>query len=335
MRLDERAARVELLRALAVLCEPPTPEHAAVAEALGLGPAPDGAAYARIFTFQLYPYASVHLGPEGMMGGVARDRIAGFWTAVGVTPPPAEPDHLSALLGLYAGLLEEEGAATGSAGAGNAAGSSFASPGTGAGPTPDHPARAALMAHARAALFHEHLAPWVFEFLDRVSDTDEGFYAAWAGTLRTFLRDEAANLPRPEGLPSHLREAPALADPREEGAAAFLEGVTAPVRTGMILTRSDLVRMARGLDLGVRLGERRYILEHLLGQDAAGTLAALAAEAGRAAERHEERLDLLGKTGSFWVERARRTEGLLGELAEEAAGAASAVQWKEVTESPA
>ena len=39
------------------------------------------------------------------MGGLARERIAGFWNAVGLTPPP-EPDHLAALLGLYASLTE-------------------------------------------------------------------------------------------------------------------------------------------------------------------------------------------------------------------------------------
>ena len=37
-----------------------------------------------------------------MLGGEARDRIAGFWRALGLVPPP-EPDHLAVMLGLYAG----------------------------------------------------------------------------------------------------------------------------------------------------------------------------------------------------------------------------------------
>ena len=73
---------VELLRVLAVLAEPPSPEYARVAEAAGLGPAPTASEHGDVFLFQLYPYASVHVGAEGMMGGEARDRLAGFWRAL-------------------------------------------------------------------------------------------------------------------------------------------------------------------------------------------------------------------------------------------------------------
>lgn len=43
-----------------------------------------------VLVFQAYPYASIYLGAEGMLGGKARDRIAGFWRALG-GEPPAEP----------------------------------------------------------------------------------------------------------------------------------------------------------------------------------------------------------------------------------------------------
>ena len=83
---------VELLRALTVLAEPPGPAHARVADALGFSEAPAASDFGDVFLFQLYPYASVHVGAEGMMGGDARQRVAGFWRALGRTPP-AEPDH--------------------------------------------------------------------------------------------------------------------------------------------------------------------------------------------------------------------------------------------------
>ena len=80
-----------------------------------------------------YPYASVYLGAEGMLGGEARDRVAGFWRALGLVPP-AEPDHLAALLGLYAALADAE--------------------------EPRRTSRpAAAPAQARRALLHEHLLP--------------------------------------------------------------------------------------------------------------------------------------------------------------------------------
>jgi hypothetical protein len=77
---------LELLRALAALAEPPSEAQERVAPALGLA-APDAAAPTEVFTLQLPPYASVYLGGEGMLGGEARDRVAGFLRALGVTPP--------------------------------------------------------------------------------------------------------------------------------------------------------------------------------------------------------------------------------------------------------
>src|SRR3979409_705302 len=97
---------MELFRALAVLAEPPTKEVARVAEALGLGVLPEQSEYTDLFVFQAYPYASVYLGAEGMLGGEARDRIAGFWRALG-SEPPSEPDHLSVLLAALATLPGE------------------------------------------------------------------------------------------------------------------------------------------------------------------------------------------------------------------------------------
>ncbi len=284
---DESPA--ELIRALAIFAEPPSAEHDAVAQALDFGDAPGGDEYAQLFSFQLYPYAAVHLGPEGMMGGDAADRVAGFWRAVGHVPP-SEPDHLSALLGLYASLLEAEGQTDG--------------------------AERKLVAQSRAALLHEHLAPWVFAFLARVEALGGAFHRNWAAVLSAVLAQELRRDPVVAALPLHLREAPGLPDPREEGGGAFLDGLLAPVRTGMILARADLVRMARSLELGVRIGERRYILEHLLGQDPARTLKALAGEAEAWGEHHARWAPQLGSAGSFWVGRAASTAALLSDLAD-------------------
>ena len=98
---------MELLRSLAALVETPSPESAGLARLLDLGDPPTRADHAELFDFQLYPYASVYLGGEGMMGGEARDRIAGFWRALGESPPP-EPDHLAVMLALWARLEELE-----------------------------------------------------------------------------------------------------------------------------------------------------------------------------------------------------------------------------------
>ena len=98
---------MELFRALAALADPPAEEHGRLAELLGLPPAPDASTHADVFLMQLPPDASVYVGGEGMLGGEALDRVAGFWRALRQEPPD-EPDHLSSLLGLAANLAGAE-----------------------------------------------------------------------------------------------------------------------------------------------------------------------------------------------------------------------------------
>ncbi len=279
---------MELFRALGALAEPPGPEQYRLGTVLGLPGRPDPAEYTELFLFQMYPYASVYLGAEGMMGGDAADRVAGFWRAIRRLPP-AEPDHLAALLGLYAALGEAER---------------------------DEPegARRLLWRQARKALLWEHLACWLFPYLTRLAAIAPPFYRAWAEVLEETVRRELGELGPVDALPSHLREVPPLPDPRAEGLEAFMQGLLAPVRSGMIVTRADLARAARQMDLGLRMGERRFILESLVAQDAAGTLAWLGAEAQWWAAWHHEQEGLLGEVATFWAGRAGTVAVLLGEL---------------------
>jgi TorA maturation chaperone TorD len=245
------SARAELIRALAAAAEPPTPMLTAVAGALGLPRVPTAAEHTDLFTFQLHPYASVHLGAEGQLGGLARDRVAGFLRALGVAPP-TEPDHLVVLLIAYAELvdLDEDGGG-------------------------------ARARHARTALLHEHLWPWVPGFATRAAELGAAPYRRWATLLHDALAGEVTLLGPPPTLPAHLRDAPGLPDPREGPPRSFVDGLLAPVRSGLVLARADLARIARDLDLGLRVGERAYLLRALLAQDGPATLQALADEATR------------------------------------------------------
>ena len=85
-------ASMELYRALGSLIEVPAPEHRRIADALGLPGVPAAAVHGSVVAFQRYPYASVYLGAEGMMGGEARDRIAGFQRALGLGKPTGSGD---------------------------------------------------------------------------------------------------------------------------------------------------------------------------------------------------------------------------------------------------
>ena len=279
---------MELFRALASLVEPPNETTARVAEALGLGPLPNAAEHTDTFVFQLYPYASVYLGAEGMMGGEARDRVAGFWRALGQTPP-TEADHLAVMLALYARLCELEVGAVGGREREGWRG-------------------------ARRAFLWEHLLSWLPAYLAKLEEIAPPFYRDWGGALAAALAEEADALGRQETLSLHLRDARPVVDPRAASAEEFIASLLAPARSGMILVRADLSRAAHELRLGPRPGGRAFVLRSLLGQDARAVLGWLAREAEAWAARHARMFENYGETAAAWGWRARQTARLLTDL---------------------
>jgi len=257
----------ELLRALAAHCAAPSP---AVAAALEL-PVPTAAEHSELFGFQLYPYASVYCGAEGLIGGEARDRVAGFWRALGAAPP-AEPDHLAALLGLHAALAG------------------------GLGPR----AR-----HARHALLWEHLLSWLPAWLARLPDVAPSPYVRWGSLVAAVLVAEAEALGPPAAPPLHLRLAPP-----GDGVGTLL----AAARSGVVIARADLARAGRELDLGVRQGERRSILDALLAQEPAAVLRWLADEADRQAAAHRSAPAAWRPVAVHWAARAEATATALRQM---------------------
>ena len=283
---------MELLRTLGALIEPPSPDHRRLAELLELGPVPTAAEHTDLLSFQLYPYASVYLGAEGRLGGEARDRVGGFWRALGETPP-SEPDHLALMLAFHAQIRGRETAT--------------------AAPGADHWRRA-----GRAFLW-EHLLSWLPVYLDRLEQIAPRYYRRWAGLLREALAAEIEHLGRQQQPSRHHAEAPPMADPREDDPQVFLDALLSPVRSGLILVRDDLVRAGRELGLGVRAGERKFVLKALLSQDPAATLAWLGRECGDRARRYRESVPSAGLAVDFWVRRAEASSELLTQLSQETA----------------
>jgi hypothetical protein len=175
---------------------------------------------------------------------------------------------------------------------------------------------------ARRAFLWEHLLSWLPCYLDKLAEVAPPFYRRWGELLSEVMASEAAAQgPAPDALPLHLRAAPGLGDPREQGAEEFLRALLAPARSGIVLTRADLRRAAGSLGLGARTGGRAFTLKSLLGQDAAAVLAWLAAEADGWAARHAARRPALGAVAAWWEERAKAAAALLRELQNSAAAA--------------
>ena len=274
----------DLFRSLGALCETPDPAHVRLADVLGLPGRPDPGEHTDLFVLQLVPYAAVYLSPDGMLGGETADRIAGFWRALHLTPPP-EPDHLAALLGLYATLIDH----------------AHSDP---------NPARAALWQQARHALLWEHLLTWLPPYTAAAAHVAAPFYAGWARLLGAALRAEAQALSAPRASALHLRDRPAAPDP-DEGPRPFIGALLAAGRSGLLLTRADLARGARHAGLVPRMGERAFVLRTMLEQSPTATLGWLAAEADRWTEQHRAAEPVLGDVARAWRNRAAASRAAL------------------------
>lgn len=279
-------ARWELLRALGVLAIGPAADTTHIARALDL-PAWTAAEHTELFVLSLPPYASIHLGPDGKLGGEAADRVAGVWRALGLSPP-ADADHLGPILTLYAEL--GEAAAT-------AAGRSTSE----------------SLDRAREAVLWEHLWPWLPGYLDAVG-RQAGVARPWAELTLRALTAEARRSRPAAALPLALRTAP---EPLAADASfdELLDALTARVRTGFILTRGDLALAAARLGLGLRHGERRFTLRAMMEQDPRGTLSWLAGHAWSWADRHQRHHAVAADPGRWWAIRAAGVSRSLRELA--------------------
>lgn len=293
------ADRRELLRALGdVAITPPPLCHPAAAN-LGL-PEPTPAEHTAVFVLSAPPHAAIYLGAEGMLGGEALDRIAGFWRVLRLTAPP-DADHLGVLLMLYAEIGDAEAAVR------------------------TNQARAQLR-HARDALLWEHLWSWAPGYLTAVSRLAAPSLSRWAGLTLQALGREARQAAAPAALPLALRAAPApLPGNGRAAASAVPEGVSgdgglldalmAPVRSGVVLTGHDLRDAAAAAGVGYRIGERRYALQAMLSQNAGATLSWLLAFAGQWADWHTGQEPIDGPDPRlWWADRARRTAVTLTEL---------------------
>ena len=272
--------RWELLRALGAVADSPAAARAVVAP-LGLPPLSD-AEHTDVFVLNCPPYASVYLGPDGALGGEGADRAAGFWRAIAITPP-AEPDHLTALLSLYASLGEAAAEAR-------------------------TPATAQALTRSRQVLFAEHLWPWLPAYLDAVADLAVPALTVWAELSRRAVAAEFAAQPAGPRLPLALRAAP---DDIGVG-LGLVDALITPVRSGIILTRRRLAAGAQEAGVGHRIGERRYTRRAMFDQDPHATLTWAAHEAMRWQHRHASRA-AGDQVAGWWAARAARTGRLLAD----------------------
>ncbi|MHB1781304.1 MAG: molecular chaperone TorD family protein [Acidimicrobiales bacterium] len=286
------SGRFELLRALGSLTALHSGAAAGITATLDLPPW-TRAEHTRLFVLELPPYASIHLGPEGKLGGEGADRVAGCWRALGMSPP-ADADHLANVLGLYAELGEAAEACR-------------------------TPAARTRLDHARESVLWEHLWSWVPGYLDAVHRASPAA-GRWSRLVAAALAREVDVSAAPHDLPLALRAAPPPVT-AEMSLGELLDALTTPVRSGFVLTQGDLAGAAGVAGVGVRRGERRFALRAMLEQDSAATLRSLSDHAHRWAALHAVRpakaTDPHLDPSRWWASRAATSASVLRQLADE------------------
>ncbi len=162
----------------------------------------------------------------------------------------------------------------------------------------------------RATLLWDHLLSWVPVYLTKLREIAPPSYGTWARLLGEALNAEATSVSPFEQLPIHLRDVP---PPIGEATDidALITGLLTPIRSGVIVTRADLVQAARHLGLGLRAGERRFALKALFEQAPRAVLDWLRDEAVTQSVRYEQLGGSLRGIAEFWMARARWTADCL------------------------
>ena len=274
---------MDVIKALGELAEAPGPDQIRTARMLALPGEPLRAEYTDLFVVQLYPYASVYLGARGRLGGEVQEHIAGFWRILR-QPVPQDPDHVATLFATYSQLRQRAESGT-------------------------EPYLQELASQMRHAFLWEHLISWILPFAARVRELGSPTYRAWATLVQDALEAEAVAAGQPALMPLHLRKAPPL--PLQPDLTTLVDTLFTPARSGVILTRADLLRCARDLGIQMRVAERRYTLATLFRHDPARVRSWLASEARRQAEHLHAAAAPFRMIAEHWEHRALSTATMI------------------------
>ncbi|WP_298208681.1 molecular chaperone TorD family protein [Ferrimicrobium sp.] len=254
----------EILEAIAEVIENPDP-HPTIPEVLDLVWTRD--AFTELFDFDLPPFASYYLTIGPVLGGTPVDYLRGLLSAY--LPPelqPTQPDSLAFLLRLLAFLAEQE-------------------------------------SWERAeAIFYEALNPWLSTYAHAVATFAPSGLRRIGILLGEICETWYEAVPPVTTLPYLLRHVPE--PPSEDDRKDLVDFLLSPVASGLILPRSQLIRITHQREIGMRPGGRRFSFESLLDTSPKATLAAVL-ESVEGQLRWYQPMD--SPVSRWWQERLTRT----------------------------
>ncbi len=204
----------------------------------------EAARYQQLIGFNILPYASVYLEPEGQLGGAVSSDALAHYAGTGFSLPAdaSAPDHIAAELS-YMHYL-----------------SGYRADALAAGATP-----AADRWGERFQLFLAHHAlHWMPVFLLSLRRQGDDRYAVLADMLLEVVLDHHASLSSVPPAPHTRPAAPDILSRPDTGLKDIALYFTRPVWCGVFLGRDDIGRLGRSLTLPIGFGDRGQSMTNLL-----------------------------------------------------------------------
>ena len=266
------------------------------------------AAYQQLFGLNVFPYQSVFLDADFLLGGAESRRVAGCYAEAGyhVDAAASEPDHIGHEFGLLAFLCGAEADAL-------------------------EDGHAHTAQHARRlqqTFLDAHLLWWLPVFVQTVCNQQDEFYAAVAAMTQALVvahrleiddgRSSAAPLPS-----SRLPVCPDPLDAPDAGLQEIAAFLATPACAGVYLSRDDIARLARACDLPRGFSDRRQMLTNFLRAAAefdsiaaaTGALLAVVAEFATAYAGYAAHGAPCAAIGRGWLARVTALQTMLARIA--------------------
>ena len=197
-------------------------------EALGDSPSLDelAADHHRAFEWCAFPHQGVYLDPNGWADGTSAQQLRALYVGMGYEVPSDLPaDHLSALLGALARALIH-----------------------------DH-------VDEEGQLLDEHLLRWLPLFCSAVERVRLAFPAALVGQLEELVLHHR-ELMDSRGGPLRFGFSPAesILDEEDTTLAEIARFLLSPPRSGIFLSREDILRLVRSVGCFAGFGDRQTML---------------------------------------------------------------------------
>ncbi|GMQ83036.1 MAG: hypothetical protein BMS9Abin05_2508 [Rhodothermia bacterium] len=182
-----------------------------------------------MFGFNVYPFASLFLEPDGMLGGETTQQIRDFALRLGIDvgQDVNAPDHVAAELQILAALAKSNS------------------------PNED----------SIAEFIDQHVLSWLPAFVVAVCEESNDFYSEVADLMLEQIVDHRRSIP----VKSHVREPGPepeerfLSDP-DTAIHDIADFLTSPARCGFFLSRSAIAGIAQGSNLPHGFGGRSQMM---------------------------------------------------------------------------